>query len=171
MLTLFDRLNEWYLSLQDQEKRILKYGVPVIALLILYLLVIQPLASTYFSRQSEMSQRVEDLVWIRDQREHLQRLNTSCDLRGPIFSEDTFRTDIEAAARRFGMAPVVRELPQAAGYQLQITNAEGNRILSLVRMLSCSGVRVSQLEIQKTPVNAQSEDGEFSANLSIEISD
>jgi type II secretory pathway component PulM len=163
MTALLDRIIDWYQSLQPQEQRILLYGTPLILLLVLYLVLLQPLGSAYFERKSEMSERIEDIAWVRDQRLMLGRLNTSCDLRSQIFTTDTFEDDIDAAARRFGVVPEIQAARGSTGYEMQIPGAEGNRILSLIRVLACGGAKVTSLEMQRSAT----ETDELSATLSI----
>lgn len=147
MAGIIEKLSNWYASLAEQEQRILLFGAPLIVFLVLYLLLIQPLGSAYFARSAELRDRQEDLLWVREQRQMLERLNTSCDLRSVVFAQQNLQSDIEAAARRFGITPVIRT--QADSYELRIESAEGNRILNLIRVLGCGGSRVTSLELQK----------------------
>lgn len=163
MFNLVDRIGDWFASLQQQEQRILLIGAPVILILVLYLVLFQPLGSAYFSRQSEMADRREDLAWVREQRPMLERLNSSCDIRSPVFAAEGFEIEVEATARRFGLNPTMRAQRGAAGYELQIPTAEGNRVLSLVRALACGGVKVTRLEMQQDGA----ESNEMSATLSV----
>lgn len=163
MSGLFDRISDWFASLQEQEQRILLAGAPVILVLVLYLLLFQPLGNVYFARQGEMADRREDLAWVKEQRPMLERLNTSCDIRSPIFAAQGFEAEVEATARRFGLNPTIRAQRGAAGYELQIPSAEGNRVLSLVRALACGGVKVTLLEMQQLGT----ESNELSARLSV----
>lgn len=163
MSSLFESINNWYQSLAQQEQRILLFGSPLILFLVLYLLLFQPLGSAYFARQNEISERREDIAWVRDQRVMLERLNTSCDLRAQIFSAESFQSEVEAAARRFGIVPVIRAVGGSDSYEIQISSAEGNRILNLVRVLACSGAKVTGLEMQRQ----SAESSELSATLSV----
>lgn len=155
------KLTSWYEGISEQEQQILRLGVPLIGLLLIYLLLLQPLGSAYFARQVELSDRQADLVWIRDQREMLQRLNTSCDPRAQVFQADALQADIEAAARRFGLVPQIGTLAGENHYQLSLSRAQGNRVLNLVRVLACGGASVTSLDIR---VN----DTEVSAILDIQ---
>lgn len=167
MSGLFESINSWYQSLAQQEQRILLFGSPLILVLVLYLLVFQPLGSAYFARQNEISERREDIAWVRDQRVMLERLNTSCDVRSQIFSSESFQSEIDAAARRFGLVPAIRAVSGSDGYsdsyEIQISNAEGNRILNLVRVLACGGAKVTNLEMQRQ----SAESTELNATLSV----
>ena len=163
MSNFFESINSWYQSLAQQEQRILLFGAPLILFLVVYLFVFQPLGAAYFARQAEMSERREDISWVRDQRVMLERLNTSCDTRSQLFSAENFQADIEAAARRFGVVPVIRLVGGSNTYEMQISSAEGNRILSLVRVLACGGAKVTSLEMQQEGT----EGNEFGATLSV----
>jgi|GEM_PF-1728700 type II secretory pathway component PulM len=153
---LLDRLGNWYNDLAEQEQRILLYGAPLIIFLVIYLILLQPLGSAYFSRQAELQERREALSWVGEQRQMLERLNTSCDLRSQIFSAESLQSDLDAAARRFGIVPVIRAMGGQGGFQMQIDSAEGNRILNLVRVLACGGAKVTALEMQKLGAESSS---------------
>jgi|MEHZ01.5.fsa_nt_MEHZ011397388.1_4 type II secretory pathway component PulM len=158
---VLSRIDSWYAGISAQEQQILRFGVPLIGLLLIYLVLLQPLGSAYFTRQVELSDRQADLVWIRDQREMLERLNTSCDPRAQVFQADALQTDIEAASRRFGLVPQIRSLAGENHYQLSLSNAQGNRVLNLVRVLACGGASVTSLDIRTA-------DTEVSAVLDIQ---
>ena len=158
---ILSKIDSWCAGISAQEQQILRIGVPLIGLLLTYLILLQPLGSAYFTRQWELSDRQADLVWIRDQREILERLNTSCDPRAQIFQADALQADIEAASRRFGLVPQIRTLADENHYQLSLSNAQGNRVLNLVRVLACGGASVTSLDIRAS-------DTEVSAVLDIQ---
>ncbi|MBT5331499.1 MAG: hypothetical protein HOL48_06950 [Porticoccaceae bacterium] len=164
MSELIGQIGSWYASLQEQEKRILLFGTPIILMLVLYLLLFQPLGSAYFSRQSEIADRREDLAWVRDQRSILERVNTSCDFRTPVFPVEEYEAEVEATARRFGLNPVISSHRGGTGFELQFTAADGNRVLSLVRALSCGGIKVTALQMQQLEI----ESNELAASLNLE---
>ena len=145
---LIQPAQNWFSQRPPQEKKILVLGLPVIVLLVLYILLVQPLAQSYLARQTALDTANSDLAWIRDQREILDRLNTACDPRALVYSQDSFESDIEAAARRFSLVPNLRQQGGDNSYQLILNNAQGNRVLTLVRILSCSGASVTSLDIQ-----------------------
>ncbi len=145
---LLAKVDGWYGGLGSQEQQILRFGGPLIGLLLAYLVLLQPLGSAYLDRQTELSDRRADLVWLRDQRDMLERLNTSCDLRAQIFEASNLQADIEAASRRFGLVPQIRTLGGENQYQLSLSNAQGNRILNLVRVLSCGGASVTSMDLR-----------------------
>lgn len=144
----FAKIDSWYAELSVQEQKILRFGVPLIGLLVIYLLLLQPLGSAYIARQVELSDRQADLVWIRDQREMLERLNTSCDPRALVFQAEALQSDIEAASRRFGLVPQIGTLAGENHYQLSLSRAQGNRVLNLVRVLACGGASVTSVDIR-----------------------
>ena len=171
MSALMDRISReliqpvqyWFSQRPPQEQKILIFGLPVIVLLVLYILLVQPLAQSYLARKAALETANSDLVWIRDQREILERLNTACDPRSLVYSQDSFEADIEAAARRFSLVPNLRQQGGGDSYQLILNNAQGNRVLSLVRILSCSGASVVSLDVQ----NAETDSLEINAVLTI----
>lgn len=160
----FSKIDFWYAELNAQEQQILRFGVPLIGLLLIYLILLQPLGSAYLARQVEMSDRQADLVWLRDQREILERLNTSCDPRAQIFQAGALQSDIEAASRRFGLVPQIRTLGGENQFQLSLSNAQGNRVLNLVRVLACGGASVTNMDLRA----ADTESAEISAILDIQ---
>ena len=140
-------IGDWFTKRTAQEQKILLLGIPVIFVLIIYLLAVQPLAQIYLSQKAELDTRYEDLSWIRDQRDLLERINTSCDARSAVYLDTSLTSDIEAAARRFGFTPQLRALPEADRFRLTLPSVQGNRVLSLTRALTCSGVSVINLEL------------------------
>ena len=151
---LIQPAQDWFAQRPPQEKKILILGVPLILLLVLYILLVQPLASSYMARQVALDTATADLQWIRDQREILERLNTSCDPRSLVYSLDSIESDIEGAARRFSLVPNLRSQGGDNRYELILNNAQGNRVLSLVRILSCSGASVISLDMQSAETDS-----------------
>lgn len=144
---VLDPMRNWFVQRTAQEQKILALGIPVILVLIIYLLAVQPLAQIYLNQKAELNSRHQDLSWIRDQGELLERVNTSCDARTALYAESSLASDIEAAARRFGFNPQLRALSEANRFRLTLPNAQGNRVLSLTRVLTCGGASVTSLEL------------------------
>ena len=142
------QLQAWFQGLAKQEQRLLLFGVPVIALLILYILLLQPLASGYLQRKTELAERRDDLVWLGEQMALLQRTNTACDPRGDIIDGARFAVDVPVLGQRYGLNLQVQRDGNSPAFMLTSNSALGDRALAFVQALACAGLEVQLLDLQ-----------------------
>lgn len=148
MRELMQNLQAWYRSKTQQEQRILVWGVPLILLLVIYLVLIQPLASAWIERNKLVKERMDDLQWLRGQALLIERSNTSCDPREELLTLESIEAEMQNLARRLSLSAQIRSVAGSDAWQVTLANAAGNRVLGYVRLLSCGGVRATSLDFE-----------------------
>jgi type II secretory pathway component PulM len=156
-------IKDFYGSLSERDQKVIRWGAPLIALLVVYLLIAQPLLDRASRISSTHAQLRSDLIWLLGQREHMERVNSYCPLSFDPTTDTAAEAVVIAQARRLGMNPRIET--SATGYVLKMDSASGNAVLSLARELACRGLRLSELEIHRT---AQDNDL-ISANMELQF--
>ena len=140
------QIRDSYYGLSARDRTVVNWGTPIILLLIIYLLVGRPLLDGYLRAVGAHDQLRSDLVWLLDQSDYLQRINSSCPLAIDPLADTDVEFVVTGQARRLGLNPQIT----AAGvdsYNLRLTGAAGNAVLTLTRELACRGLAVTSLEI------------------------
>lgn len=143
-----DNWSDWFAGRALQEQRILRWGIPVILLFVLYLLIFQPILSGWMQRQALLEQRLNDLDWLRAQSELVARTNSTCDARGEPLDLSQVESEVVALGRRLSLQPSVRRVTGEDQWLVTLENSQGNRLLGFTRSLVCAGLVVSRLEFQ-----------------------
>lgn len=141
------KILDFYYGLGERDRKVVNWGAPVILLLVLYLLVGRPLLNSYLQVASTHSNLRSDVLWLVDQQQHLQRVNSYCSAAIEPVGEADFEFVVTGQARRLGLEPIYRRGGQEQVLNFEIRNAAGNAILTLTRELACRGMALDRLEM------------------------
>ena len=167
MNSALEKLQDWFGSRTAQEQRILAWGTPVILLLVIYLLVLQPVTSAWSGRQQLLEARLDDLEWLRAQSSLVERLNTSCDPRREPLQLDRIESEITALAQRLSLMASVRRVTGEDSWLVELDSAQGNRVLVYARSLVCASLQVSSLDFTLAETGSDVGRAELRAGLAL----
>jgi len=143
-----EKMSSWWSSRSSQEQRTLKIAVPIIGLMILYIVLIEPVMGLYFERKSEYSQARDNLAWLYEQSSLVTRMQNSCGTR--VFymqSSETPQDLAQSIARRSSINTSLQTTGDAVA--ITVNTAPGNRMLTYLHTLTCNGFQVERLEIER----------------------
>ncbi len=143
----FNKAVSYYQALPSRERYVLAFGVPVILTLLLYSLVGRPIVTEYRNLAERDNQLRDDLVWMLEQREYMERINTFCPLNGEVASGSTAEATLRAQSQRFGVNARI-EAAADDHFHLELPAVSGNLVLALVRELACRGIALQRMDIQ-----------------------
>lgn len=148
MAELKEKLSVWWVSRSEQEKRTLKIALPIIALMFLYLVLIEPIMGAYFSRKTEYQQAEETLNWLYEQTPLVARMQNNCGNRILYLQNgETPETVAQNIARRSSVNARYQTVGETVS--VVVSSAAGNRLLGYVQSLVCNGFAISDLEIRR----------------------
>lgn len=127
------------MNISDRDRRILLWGLPIIALLIVAMMA-KNLLSAQRQASVELQRASEDTVWMQAQMAFSDNRESNCSDSLP--SMDSLRN----LAQQRGVDLTVYESETGNALQLHIARAPGNQALSLLRQLSCSGWRIQHVD-------------------------
>ncbi|HHO69319.1 MAG TPA: type II secretion system protein M, partial [Gammaproteobacteria bacterium] len=70
-------MKDWFLGLEPRERRLVTAGGVVLALLLVYLVVWEPLAARYRQLQDSVAQQRETLAWMQQAAAQVKALQRS----------------------------------------------------------------------------------------------
>ncbi len=140
-------LLQWFRTLSERERRILLIGAPLAAAMLLYLLLIKPLAGAYGERRAALADRLLTLDWLSEQAILVERSATACDPSIRLIESAQVAAGLQAQAQRSGISVQVRTGAAGGNHQISITRAPGDRVLGFVRNLGCAGLEIVQIEL------------------------
>lgn len=162
MANLLGKLSDWWLDLSGRDRLILQIAVPVIVLMILFIVVIEPVTKSYFSNRAEYREARETLDWLYDQAGLISRLQNACG-QGVFYMQpqDDPLSYARSLARRSSINAEYSD--QSGNITINVSNAVGKRMLRFVQTLTCNGYEISDLKIQ----GVQGQPDKVTANLTV----
>lgn len=143
-----EKVSGWWMSRSRQEQRTLKIAVPIICLMVVYLVLIEPIMSLYFERKSEYNQASDNLTWLYEQSSLVARVQNNCGSQ--VFymqAQETPQDLAQNIARRSSINASLQTVGNAVA--ITINTAPGNRMLAYVQELACSGFQIERLDIER----------------------
>lgn len=154
----------WWDSLGESDRRTLKMASPVILLLFMYLVLVQPILGHYLEVKKHRQQLQESLVWMYENAALVNRMQNTCSLERPVArGSDSLSGYVQSIGRRASAELNVRVINT---HELDITARElvGSRALSLIQSFVCAGFEISDLRVAR--VSPEATEVEMSARLS-----
>lgn len=157
------KLQDFYFGLSERDRRVVNWGAPVILLLVIYLLIGRPLLNYYLQAAATHESLRSNILWLADQQQHLQRINSYCSATIEPVAEADLEFVVTGQARRLGLQPSYSSPEQANMLDFELRNAPGNAVLTLARELACRGMVLDSLNM------TASEAGQGMVNATLEL--
>lgn len=141
----------WWNGLQASERRTLAIAAPVVALLLLYLLLIEPLWGYYQQHQRANQNLVASYQWLHQQAGTAATAPQVCQRVLPLNDEP--RSALSASLRQQGL-PQQQWQNLGEGWQLQLNSVDGQRFLRWLEQSVCQGLVVQKLELTRNSDNS-----------------
>lgn len=147
----FDKVADFWASRSDSERRTLKIALPIIVLMILYLLIVEPVFKAYFEKRNDYLAAQDNLTWLYEEAAPLvSRSANSCLRQTALLSADgNLQNYVQNIARRASVNARAELLPDNSSLRISVTSAPGNRLLGFVQTLTCAGFVIEGLTIGK----------------------
>ena len=148
MAEWLEKISSWWGSRSRQEQRTLKIALPIICLMVIYLVLVEPIMGLYFSRKSEYNQAEDDLTWLYEQSSLVARMQNNCGSRIFYLQDGEAPQDLALTiARRSSINASLQTVGEAVA--ITVDTVPGNRMLAYVQTLACSGFQIERLEIKR----------------------
>lgn len=67
-------MKDWFLSLSQRERTMVQVAASVIAIFVLYLLIIEPISSSYAKNKKNVATATETLTWMHSAAQEVKQL-------------------------------------------------------------------------------------------------
>ena len=146
---LGDNMSDFWGNLSDKDRRILTFASPIILILVLYLLVLQPVMSRFNAVKTQHDELSESLVWLYENAALVERMSNQCSRKRLVGRGDTDLSGyVESISQRAG-ANVEVNLLNSRELDLQVNTVTGARAISLLQSYACHGFSLSQLDMSR----------------------
>ena len=164
MKQLLEKIVTSWDSLSSSDRRTLKIASPLIMVLFLYLVLIQPVLGHYLDVKKQRQQLQESLVWLYENAALVSRMQNACSTERPVErGNDSLSEYTQNIGRRAGAEVNVRVI-NTRELDISVESIPGANALGLVQSYVCSGFEVGDLLIERLAPDAAQV--EFSARLS-----
>ena len=155
MADWLENLSNWWHSLSARDQLILKIATPVILLVLVFVLLVEPVMKQYFARKAEYQEARETLDWLYNQAGLISRLQNDCG-KGVFYMQpqDDPMYYARSLARRSSVNAEYSDRGESVF--INIKSAVGNRTLKFIQTLACNGYEVDELKIIRLPEKPES---------------
>ena len=136
-------MKDWFLSLTQRERTMVKVAASVIAIFIIYLLVIEPISSSYAKNKKNVAASLETIEWMRSAANEVRQVSGSQSLASRPQGKKFILSTIDRSARKSGLGSVMKRVqPEGdSGVRVWFENAPFDELIKwLSNMESKNGL-------------------------------
>lgn len=143
---------EYWSGLQPREQRVLGAGAIALALILIYVLIIDPVSSELTRLRDSVATQQEELGWMRQAAVEVKSLMGTTP-RASGRSGQSAMSAIDAAARKYGLGKALKQLsPNAGKVRVRLEGAGFDAMLQWLGELSeKQGIGVDTLTMERLP--------------------
>lgn len=144
-------LQEYWSGLQLRERRFLVVGAMALALMLFYVLIIDPVSSELSRLRSSVVTQQNELAWIRQAAAEAKSLMVSAPRRSAGSSGQSAMSAIDAAARKYGLGSALKQLSPSGGkVRVRLESAAFDAMLQWLGELGDKqGIGVDSLSMER----------------------
>jgi len=113
-------VKDWFLGLEPRERRLVTAGGVVLALLLVYLVVWEPLAARYRQLQDSVAQQRETLAWMQQAAAQVKALQRSVPGGGRGLAGRSLLSVVDQSARAGGLGAALKRLEPDASKGVKV---------------------------------------------------
>ncbi len=164
MKQLVEKIVAGWDSLGPSDRRTLKIASPLILVLFLYLVLIQPILGHYLDVKKQRQELQENLVWLYENAALVGRMQNACSRERPVVrGNDSLSEFAQNIGRRAGAEVNIRVI-NTREFDISVASVPGTNALGLVQSYVCAGFEVGDLVVSRPAPDAVQV--ELSARLS-----
>mgnify|MGYP003670417198 CR=1 FL=1 len=154
MKQLMEKIVAGWDSLSPSDRRTLKIASPLILVLFLYLVLIQPILGYYLDVKKQRQQLQENLVWLYENAALVSRMQNVCSRERPVVrGNDSLAEFAQNIGRRAGAEVNVRVI-NTREMDISVASMPGGNALGLVQSYVCAGFDVADLLVVRPASDA-----------------
>ena len=146
-------MKQWFLSLTQRERIFVQAAASVLVVFIAYLLIIEPISSTYKQNKKNVTSSMETLQWMRMAAQEVKKLSDGRAVKGGSKGKQFIISTVDRSAKSAGLASVMKRIqPESdAGVRVWFENAPFDELIKWLSILeSKHGLSVNEINIEKT---------------------
>ena len=146
-------MKQWFLSLTQRERVLVQAAASVVGVFVVYLLIIEPISSTYAKNKKNVASSMETLQWMRTAAEEVKKLSGGRSIKGSSKGKQFILSTVDKSAKNAGLASVMKRVqPESdTGVRVWFENASFDELIKWLSIIeSKHGLSVNEINIEKT---------------------
>ena len=143
MAKIFMKVTDRFSQLQPRERKLIILSIPLLALTTIFA-ILAPLINQRASLSDELVALNTDMVWLVEQREVVQRLNSGCASRDIM--DGSSREKLNKLSRRNQIR--LESVANSSGLiKVSFSGSDANRSLQMAHQIACSGFKIGSFSL------------------------
>ena len=145
-------MKEWFLGLTQRERTMVQVAGLVLSVFIIYLLIIEPVSSTYAKNKKNVAAATETLEWMKTAAQEVKQLKGAGIQAQRPQGKQFVLSMIDRSAKKAGLANVMKRVqPEGdAGVRVWFENAAFDELIKwLATIESEHGLSVNEINIEQ----------------------
>ena len=146
-------MKQWFDNLESRERLLVVSGAAVLVIFLVFVLVLQPLRSSYNSLKDTVSGQRETAQWMQQSAHQVQQLRRAGGTAGKGLGGRSLLAVADSTARAGGLGPFLKRVePEGRnGVRLWLEGASFDDLVKWLGILSTShGVDVDNVSLERT---------------------
>lgn len=143
----------WFISLTQRERNMVQVAGSVIIIFMVYLVIIEPISSTYEKNKKNVSAALETVEWMKSAAQEVKRLSGGKGGTNRPQGKQFLLSTIDRSARKSGLASVMKRVqPEGeTGVRVWFEDAAFDELIKwLATVESKHGLSVNEINIEQT---------------------
>ncbi|MCW8900672.1 MAG: type II secretion system protein M [Gammaproteobacteria bacterium] len=146
-------MKDWFSSLTQRERTLVQLAGTVIILFIFYLIIIEPISSSYTKNKNNVASATETLEWMQAASVEIKQLRGGHELAERPKDKQFTLSLVDRSARKSGLAEVMKRVQPEGdlGVRVWFENAAFDQLITwLATIESEHGLSVNEINIEQT---------------------
>ncbi|MDX1286280.1 MAG: type II secretion system protein M [Draconibacterium sp.] len=148
-------MKEWFLKLSPRERIMIQVAGAAVLIFILYLLIVQPIASNYKNNKNNVAKAEESLRWMRTAAQEIRQLRGNSTINTRPKDNQSILSLVDSSARKAGLAKVMKRVqPETdSGVRVWFEDVAFDELINwLATIESSHGLSVNEINVEQTEV-------------------
>lgn len=149
-------MKAWFMSLSLREKYMVEVATTVVFIFMFYLLIWEPISSSYERNKKNVANAVETITWMKNAAQQVKQLRGSGALEDQPQGKQFVLGMIDKTAKNAGLGNVLKRVqPEGeTGVRVWFENAAFDELVKwLATLQSEHGLIVNEINVDKTEAN------------------
>ena len=146
-------MKEWFSKLTVREKHMVQVALVVVTFLFVYMVVIEPIASSYSKNKTNVEKAHETIVWMNAAAQEIKQLQGNKNIGAAVRDKQSILTLVDSSARKAGLAKVMKRVqPESdTGVRIWFENVEFDALIMwLAELESGQGLSVNEINVEQS---------------------
>lgn len=145
-------MKAWFLSLTSRERTMVQYAGAVVAIFIVYLLIINPIATNYEKNKKNVATASETLAWMKSAAIEIKQLGGGAPTADRPKGKQFTLSMVDRSAKKAGLGSVMKRVqPEGeSGVRVWFENAPFDELIKWLSVIEIKdGLSVNEINIEQ----------------------